>query len=160
EYVEGRNLDHLLTGQPLQPQTAAELIEVLAGTMAAAHQKGIVHRDLKPANILLAADPRRETQIEEEKTVGAAASSSLCVPLRPAAAKITDFGLARDLASPSRLTAAGDVFGTPRYMAPEQARGDGNLLGPAVDIYALGAILYECLTGRPPSAGATQLDVL
>jgi serine/threonine protein kinase len=71
EYVEGGNLDHLLTGQPVQPHTAAELMEVLAGTMAAAHQKGIVHRDLKPANILLAADPRRETQRRKRWAGGA-----------------------------------------------------------------------------------------
>jgi WD40 repeat protein/tetratricopeptide (TPR) repeat protein len=132
EFVEGGSLDRKLAGTPLPPREAASLVETLARAMATAHAAGLVHRDLKPANILLT----------EEGTP-----------------KITDFGLAKKLdgAGP---TASGAVMGTPSYMAPEQAAGRSQEIGPATDVYALGATLYECLTGRPPFRAATPLDTI
>jgi WD40 repeat protein len=132
EFCPGGSLERKLNGTPLPPRVAAALVEKLARAMEAAHQKGVVHRDLKPANVLLAED---------------------------GTPKITDFGLARKLGEAGQ-TATGAVMGTPSYMAPEQASGQSNEIGPAADVYALGAILYECLTGRPPFRAATSLDTL
>jgi WD40 repeat protein/tRNA A-37 threonylcarbamoyl transferase component Bud32 len=132
EFCAGGSLDGKLTGAPLRPREAAALVEQLARAMHVAHQKGIVHRDLKPANVLLAED---------------------------GTPKVSDFGLARKLEEASR-TVTGAVLGTPSYMAPEQARGRGHEIGPACDVYALGAILYACLTGRPPFRAATPLETV
>jgi WD40 repeat protein len=133
EYVPGGSLAGKLGGAPLPPKQAARLVEQLAWALHFAHAKGIVHRDLKPANVLLMDD---------------------------GSPKITDFGLAKRVEVGQGLTASGDVMGTPSYMAPEQAAGDGKRVGPAADTYALGAILYECLTGRPPFKAATALDTV
>jgi eukaryotic-like serine/threonine-protein kinase len=133
EYVEGGSLDRRLDGTPWPPRRAAELAEALARGVAEAHRQGIVHRDLKPANVLLAAD---------------------------GTPKITDFGLAKSLAADSGLTQSGAIVGSPDYMAPEQAEGKTREVGPLADVYALGAILYELLTGRPPFRGATVLETL
>jgi tetratricopeptide (TPR) repeat protein len=133
ELVEGGSLDRKLAGAPLQVRDAATLLETLARAMHHAHQRGLVHRDLKPANVLLAAD---------------------------GTPKITDFGLAKQLDADAGRTHSGAVVGTPSYMAPEQAEGKNREVGPAADVYALGAILYECLTGRPPFRGATVLETL
>jgi WD40 repeat protein/tRNA A-37 threonylcarbamoyl transferase component Bud32 len=132
EFCAGGSLERKLNGTPLPPREAAQLVETLARAMAAAHQKGVIHRDLKPANVLLAED---------------------------GTPKITDFGLAKKLDEAGR-TASGAVLGTPSYMAPEQAGGKNREVGPPADVYALGAILYECLTGRPPFRAATALDTL
>jgi tRNA A-37 threonylcarbamoyl transferase component Bud32 len=139
EYVGGGNLATHINGTPLSPREAAGLLQPLAEAMTHAHQCGIVHRDLKPSNVLLSA-PRG----------GQGAASP----------KVTDFGLAKHLDTGAGPTRTGDVLGTPSYMAPEQARGQSSNIGPAVDVYALGAILYEMLTGRPPFKGATILDTL
>jgi WD40 repeat protein len=128
----GGSLHHKLGGTPLGPAEAASLVEKLASAMHEAHHKGVIHRDLKPANVLLAED---------------------------GTPKITDFGLARKLDQVGQ-TQTGAVMGTPSYMAPEQAAGKSKELGPACDVYALGAILYECLTGRPPFRAATVMDTL
>jgi serine/threonine-protein kinase len=133
EFVDG-SLPRSLAGTPLPPRQAAQWLETLAQAVAHAHQQGIVHRDLKPANVLLS---------------------------RSGVLKITDFGMAKILASPtSSQTQSGSIIGTPSYMAPEQAEGRTRQIGPAADIYGLGAILYEMLTGRPPFEGTTIQETL
>jgi WD40 repeat protein/Tfp pilus assembly protein PilF len=132
EFVEGGTLDKKLAGATLPPHEAAALVEDLARALESAHAEGLVHRDLKPSNVLLTED---------------------------GTPKITDFGLAKKLDTAGQ-TASGAVLGTPSYMAPEQASGKPNEIGPAADVYALGATLYECLTGRPPFKAATALETL
>ncbi len=129
EFVPGGSLARQLGGRPQPANRSARLVETLARAMEYAHMQGIVHRDLKPANILLMAD---------------------------GTPKISDFGLAKRLdaepatPAPGDRTQTGEVWGTPSYMAPEQTWGRPGAVGPAADVYGLGAILYECLTGRPP----------
>jgi serine/threonine protein kinase len=164
ELVEGGSLDRHLAGQPLPPQQAAELIRTLAVAVAHAHEQQIIHRDLKPANVLLSGDRgqgtgdrRQETGDREEPSSGSSLSPVSCL-LSP---KIADFGLAKRLDSDSTAwTREGAVLGTPGYMAPEQAAGRANDVGPATDVYALGAMLYEALTGRLPfTAGSWDLTI-
>jgi tetratricopeptide (TPR) repeat protein len=147
ELVAGGSLDQLLHGKPQDPQRSAHLVAVLARAMQAAHDLGIVHRDLKPSNILMQA-------------AGATVPSALDLS-GDWTPKIADFGLAKHLddANPTH-TATGAIVGTPCYMAPEQASGGKQATTSSVDIYALGAILYELLTGRPPFQGVTAVDVL
>jgi serine/threonine protein kinase len=133
EFVDGPGLDKQIAGMPQPAQAAAELVETLARAVHHAHQKGLVHRDLKPANVLVTAE---------------------------STPKVGDFGLARRLEGEAGQTQSGAVVGTPCYMAPEQAWGRLQAIGPATDVHALGAILYELLTGRPPFLGATALDTV
>jgi eukaryotic-like serine/threonine-protein kinase len=140
EFCEGGSLDRRLAGTPQPPRLAAQLVEALAGAMDAAHEAGVVHRDLKPANVLLVGGP--EAPLDQ------------CVP------KVTDFGLAKTLDSDVVQTRSGAVMGTPPYMAPEQAEGRTHDIGPWTDVYALGAILYELLAGRPPFRAATVHETL
>jgi serine/threonine-protein kinase len=134
EYLPGGTLAGLLTrGGPLPPRQAAQMVHRLAEAVQAAHEAGIIHRDLKPANVLLAADDTP---------------------------KVTDFGLARLAEQKEALTQTGATLGTPGYAAPEQARGSSGGVGPAADVWGLGAVLYACLTGRPPFRGRDGWEIL
>ena len=133
ELIEGGSLAQYTDGLPQPPERAVGWVRTLAGAVEAAHVAGIIHRDLKPSNILLAND---------------------------GTLKITDFGLAKTLGADVGVTRTDSVMGSPSYMAPEQAEGRSRQVGPAADIYALGAILYDLLTGRPPFKGATALETL
>ena len=132
EFMDGGSLADRVRGRPQVPAEAARWVEVLARAMQAAHGRDIVHRDLKPANVLFGAD---------------------------GALKITDFGLAKRLNETGRTVSA-EVTGTPSYMPPEQAVGQARNVGPTADVYSLGAILYDLLSGRPPFKAATGADTL
>ena len=149
-YVEGRSLEQQLAAGPLPPREAADLLSTVAAAIHFAHQKGIIHRDLKPSNVLLAP---REHPLSDSSS--GRRDRPHPFPFEP---RITDFGLARRLESPDRLTITGQVVGTPSYMSPEQAAGQP--VGPATDVYSLGALLYCTLTGRPPFRAASLLDTL
>jgi tetratricopeptide (TPR) repeat protein len=143
EYVVGGTLARLTAGQPQDPAAAAGFVEALARGVGAANQAGLVHRDLKPANVLL--EPKADRS--------GPASLADFVP------KVTDFGVVKSLAADPGLTDTRDFLGTPSYMAPEQA-GSGRVVDRRADVYALGAIFYELLTGRPPFRAATPIDTL
>jgi eukaryotic-like serine/threonine-protein kinase len=163
EYVEGGSLADYLAAHRPTPAEAAKLIELVAAAVHTAHEAGIVHRDLKPGNILLTGDRRQETGDRRQET-GVSKAEGHTSGLSPVSClltpKVTDFGLAKRLGEAAGdRTRTGAIVGTPGYMAPEQA-GGGRLVGPAADVYALGAVLYECLTGRPPFEGDSTLEVL
>jgi urea transport system substrate-binding protein len=143
EFLEAGSLDQVLHQHRLSPRRAAELIETLARAVHYAHQQGIIHRDLKPGNILLTA-----IRVPAEGEV------ELGTP------KIGDFGLARQLGRIDRVTRPGTVLGTPAYMAPEQAARTDRQVGPATDIYGLGVLLYQVLTGAPPFQADTDWETL
>ncbi|MFM9961027.1 MAG: serine/threonine protein kinase [Planctomycetaceae bacterium] len=132
-FVEGPSLKALLADGPLPPRRAAELLASMADAVEYAHSQGIVHRDLKPQNVLIDTNGRPH---------------------------ITDFGLARQVATDSNLTATGQVLGTPSFMPPEQAAGRISDIGPTSDVYSLGATLYCLITGRPPFQAANVIDTL
>jgi len=132
EYIEGPNLGDTVRDKKLSPEQAVRLLLPIVRAVGHLHAEGLIHRDLKPTNIIVDAQNR---------------------PV------LTDFGLAKILDADSRLTCTGDVVGTPSYMAPEQATGSRDM-GPWSDVYSLGAILYELLTGRPPFRASTPLDTL
>ena len=132
-YVDGRSLAQVITNGPLGGRDAANLLAQVADAVHYANERGVIHRDLKPANVLLAGDGQP---------------------------RVTDFGLAKRLEAGDGPTASGDILGTPSYMPPEQAMGRRDGIGPAVDVYSLGAILYCLVTGRPPFQAATVLDTL
>lgn len=157
EYVEGGTLKDWLAGRPLPPLEAATVAAQLATTMAYAHERGVVHRDLKPANVLLVWRP---PDIDSPTTIRMSATQSGTAPAFPEVrTKIGDFGLAHMAEAGSELTATGQILGTPSYMAPEQASAQFEP-DPLQDVYSLGAILYELLTGRAPFRGPTVLDTL
>ena len=160
EYVDGGSLSQRLAGVPLPVRDAAQIAEQLARAVEYAHEHGVIHRDLKPANVLLAVgrafqpDTDRGSHSKSSQRSGVRLESLTYVP------KITDFGLAKQIATDTGQTQSGAIMGTPSYMAPEQAAGMSKDIGPAADIYSLGAILYEMLVGRPPFRAATLLQTL
>jgi tRNA A-37 threonylcarbamoyl transferase component Bud32 len=133
DYIAGRSLAEVINRTPLPAGRAARYVKIIAEAIHHAHQRGILHRDLKPANVLVDADDQP---------------------------RVTDFGLAKHIQVDSSLTVSGDAMGTPSYMPPEQAAGKRSEIGPASDVYSLGAILYDLLTGRPPFRADTPLDTL
>jgi serine/threonine protein kinase len=132
-FVEGKSLAEGLQDGPLPAKEAARLVRDLAAAIAYAHEHGIVHRDLKPANVLIDAQGQP---------------------------KLTDFGLAKQTHDASEMTGTGQILGTPSYMSPEQAQGDAATVGPAADVYGLGALLFALLTGRPPFQGASAVETI
>src|SRR4051812_39477383 len=130
-YVEGKTLADVVSLGPLPPRRAAEYLLPICRAIHRAHQNGILHRDLKPSNVLLDSDDHPH---------------------------ITDFGLAKRVEGNFSLTRSGAIVGTPCYMAPEQAAGSRGVIGPASDVYSLGTMLYEMLTGRPPFQAASAVD--
>ena len=143
EFAEAGNLSGAIREQLPEPREAARIAEVLARAVAHAHKRGILHRDLKPSNILVCG--------QSSGKVGALCAGDL---------KIADFGLARMLDSTRRLTLPGTRVGTPGYMAPEQAQGRIDLIGPATDVYGLGIVLYEMLCGRPPFKAESEWAII
>jgi serine/threonine protein kinase len=133
KYVEGITLASRLAEGPIPPREAAALLAPICDAIQFAHERGILHRDLKPSNILIDSDGRPH---------------------------VTDFGLAKRVEGDNQLTRSGAILGTPCYMAPEQAAGNRGQLSPASDVYSLGTILYQMLTGRPPFQAATPVDTL
>lgn len=165
EFVEGGSLSQKLAGIPQSPDFAAETVLRLSRAMQVAHDRGIIHRDLKPANVLLAGPTTSRSKSPDQAggssskggTSAASSPSSSAAMLNP---KITDFGLAKELGAESGQTQSGDVLGTPSYMAPEQALGNIRDITAATDVYALGAILYELLCGRPPLRGRNAIETV
>lgn len=133
QWIDGETLSDRLFEGPMPPREAAELLAVVSRAIHAAHEQGILHRDLKPSNILIDNDGEPH---------------------------VTDFGLAKRVTGDEPLTRSGAILGTPSYLAPEQAAGERGQLGPATDVYSLGAVLYQMLTGRPPLQAATPLDTV
>ncbi|GEM_PF-1326531 len=152
EYVEGGTLSDFLQRTPQAPMFAAHLTEVLARALLHAHLHGIVHRDFKPSNVLLDVADGGPTQ-----PANAATTAPLVFDWTP---KIADFGLAKRADDAQNLTQKDQIIGTPSYMAPEQASEHFAEIGPATDVYALGATLYEMLTGRPPFKAETPLRTI
>ncbi|MSQ96898.1 MAG: hypothetical protein EXR98_20415 [Gemmataceae bacterium] len=152
EYLDGGSLSARLNGSPQPPAASARVLETLARSVHYAHSAGIIHRDLKPANILLQKVVESASQKGESPFWVHDGSAYLL--------KIADFGLAKHVQSNSDATQTQAIVGTPSYMAPEQAGDFTRRIGPAADVYSLGAILYEMLTGRPPFRGETVLDTL
>ncbi len=133
KYVEGVTLANRLAEGPMPPREAAAILAPICDAIHFAHERGILHRDLKPSNILIDLEGRPH---------------------------VTDFGLAKRVEGDAQLTRSGAVLGTPCYMAPEQAAGNRGQLSPATDVYSLGTILYQMLTGRPPFQAATPVDTV
>jgi serine/threonine protein kinase len=133
DYVDGKNLSQVVAGKPLPSIKAAAYVKAMAEAVHHAHLRGVLHRDLKPSNVLIDGSDQP---------------------------RITDFGLARQMHDRAGITKTGVALGTPSYMPPEQAAGKRGEMGPASDVYSLGAILYELLTGRPPFKAASPMDTI
>lgn len=185
EFVEGGSLADRLTDAPMDARVSARLCETLARAVSFAHESGVIHRDLKPANILIAyrtpGGRHEETKANEIDSFRDDATDELTLRMATSSLqsleqgsdgkfphdespdhwfpKITDFGLARTIDAKADLTATGEILGTPQYMSPEQAAGSASI-GPATDIYSLGAVLYRLIAGRPPFTGATVFETM
>jgi tetratricopeptide (TPR) repeat protein len=161
-FVGGGSLQQLVKEGPLPARSAADVVLRIAEAVHYAHEKGVIHRDVKPSNILLQprephADGDKPTSSSGTKTsVNDLSSLRAALPVP----RLTDFGLARRQDDLSARTASGEILGTPSYMAPEQAEGDPDAIGPATDVYGLGAVLYCLLTGRPPFQASSPLETL
>lgn len=155
QYVEGETLARRLTQGPLLPKDAAQLIAAIARGIDHAHRQGVIHRDIKPSNVLLCGSQETGTGIRDEVTGSSARISNS--DSRFPFPQITDFGLAKQI--DAKLTTSGAIVGTPSYMSPEQAASRKDV-GTAADVYSLGAVLYECLTGRPPFQAANPIDTI
>jgi serine/threonine-protein kinase len=152
-FVEGKSLADVLTEGPLPPREAARIVAIIASAVDHAHKAGIIHRDLKPGNMLLG--------IGSDDS--ASHQSPIPSPVAGAVPLVTDFGLAKQMdisGNQERLTQTGAIVGTPSFMPPEQAASRRGEIGPASDVYSLGAILYNALTGRPPFQAASRVDVV
>jgi WD40 repeat protein/serine/threonine protein kinase len=169
EYMEGGSLGKRFRGGARSPRQAAQIVQILAEAMHYAHQNQIIHRDLKPGNILLTRAPHSRssddshassTQSNASGSVSATSPTGDILDVNFWTLKISDFGLAKQLGEDSGQTRTGDLLGTPSYMAPEQIPGGGRNTGPPTDIYALGAVLYWALTGRPPFRADSPLETL
>ena len=145
EYLAGGSLEDRIANIPWPARKAAEILKILADAIEAVHQQGVIHRDLKPANILLTTS---------DATNARWGVDGFGIP------KISDFGLAKRTDVPTGPTLTEHVLGTPTYMAPEQAAGHSRQVGPATDIYSLGAILYRLLIGRPPFVGESVIEIV
>ncbi len=152
EFANAGSLSQFLGSNPQPARPSAQFVLEIARAMQYAHTRGIVHRDLKPANILL--------HLEESRLLksGQSVSTAVLRDLGSYVPKISDFGLAKHIGGEEGPFRQGTILGTPSYMAPEQANGSSSSIGPKADVYALGAILYEMLTGRPPFLAATQAE--
>ena len=157
ELIEGSTLRQWQNGRPVEPKAAARVVGAVARAIQHAHEQGIVHRDLKPANILLAVDSGQWAVDSSQKDEESSPSTAHC-PLPTTKPKVTDFGLAKPVDGGNDLTGTGVACGTPNYMAPEQVRGKA--LGTGVDVYGLGAVLFELLAGRPPFVGSDAAEVM